>query len=271
MSASTSITQAARQAISLMDLTSLNDSDTDASIEALCQQAETPYGHPAALCIYPAFIGTARQALNARQLGGKIRVATVTNFPEGGDDILIAAEATRDAVAAGADEVDVVFPYRALMAGDEKTGLALVEKCHAACGDQALLKVIIESGELKTPALIKRASELAIEGGADFIKTSTGKVKTNATLKAAEIMLKAIKSRGRDVGFKAAGGVRSAEDAAAYIDLAASIMGQHWVTPTHFRFGASSLLDNLIATLSGEAITDNGRGYLCRRPCFPRN
>lgn len=261
MSASINLAQAARQAIALMDLTSLNDSDTDASIEALCQQAETPYGHPAALCIYPAFIGTARQGLDARQLGDTVRIATVTNFPDGGDDVMAAAQATRDAVAAGADEIDVVFPYRALMAGDEQIGLTLVEQCHAACGGQALLKVIIESGELETTALIQRASELAIEGGADFIKTSTGKVKTNATLEAAEIMLKTIKASGRNVGFKAAGGVRTAEDAAAYIELAANIMGPHWVTPTHFRFGASSLLDNLIATLNGDAITDNDRGY----------
>jgi len=164
-------------------------------------------------------------------------------------------------VASGAHEVDVVFPYRALMAGDEETGRELVEMCKAACGGQAQLKVIIESGELKEPALIQRASELAIEGGADFIKTSTGKVPVNATLEAAEIMLKAIKASGKNVGFKAAGGVRTAEEAAQYLALAADIMGPQWVTPEHFRFGASSLLNNLLNTLNGNADAATNGGY----------
>lgn len=245
------VIHAARQALALMDLTSLNDGDTDATIESLCQQVKTPFGNPAAVCIYPQFIVTANRALTAHKLNGQVKIATVTNFPHGGDDIMAAARETREAVASGADEVDVVFPYRTLMAGDEETGLELVEMCKAACGGQALLKVIIESGELKEPALIKRASELAIEGGADFIKTSTGKVATNATLEAADIMLKAIKASGKDVGFKAAGGVRTAEEAAEYLALAAEIMSAQWVTPEHFRFGASSLLVNLLNTLSG--------------------
>ena len=262
MTASTSIelNQAARQALSLMDLTSLNDSDTDATIEALCQQLKTPYGNPAAVCVYPQFIVTAQRALTAHKLNDVVRIASVTNFPNGGDDIMAAARETREAVASGANEVDVVFPYRALMAGDEETGRELVEMSKAACGGQALLKVIIESGELKEPELIKRASELAIEGGADFIKTSTGKVATNATLEAAEIMLNVIKASGKDVGFKAAGGVRTAEEAAQYLALASKIMGSAWVTPAHFRFGASSLLANLLNTLGGvdSAATEGG-------------
>lgn len=253
--------QAARQALSLMDLTSLNDSDTDSTIEALCQQLKTPYGNPAAVCVYPQFIVTAQRALTAHKLNELVKIATVTNFPNGGDDIMAAARETRDAVASGAHEVDVVFPYRTLMAGDEETGLELVEMCKAACTDQALLKVIIESGELKDPALIKRASELAIEGGADFIKTSTGKVATNATLEAAEIMLNAIKASGKDVGFKAAGGVRTTEEAAEYLALASNIMGSAWITPAHFRFGASSLLANLLNTLGGVESAAPQEGY----------
>lgn len=249
--ASSHTVQAARQTLTLMDLTSLNDTDTDSSIESLCQQVKTPFGTPAAVCVYPQFIVTAQRALTAHTLNDQVKIATVTNFPHGDDDIMAAARETRDAVASGAHEVDVVFPYRALMAGDEETGLELVEMCKAACAGQALLKVIIESGELKEPALIKRASELAIEGGADFIKTSTGKVAVNATLEAAEIMLKAIKASGKDVGFKAAGGVKTAEDAAEYLALANDIMGPGWVTPAHFRFGASSLLGNLLDTLTG--------------------
>ena len=224
--ASPHIVQAARQALTLMDLTSLNDNDTDSTIEALCQQVKTPFGTPAAVCVYPQFIVTAQRALTAHKLNEQVKIATVTNFPNGDDDIMAAARETRDAVASGAHEVDVVFPYRALMAGDEETGL-----------------------------------ELAIEGGADFIKTSTGKVAVNATLEAAEIMLKTIKASGQDVGFKAAGGVKTAEDAAEYLALANDIMGSGWATPAHFRFGASSLLGNLLATLTGNtnaATTDGG-------------
>ncbi|MCL7929847.1 deoxyribose-phosphate aldolase [Halomonas llamarensis] len=261
MTASINLTQAARQALLLMDLTSLNADDTDATIESLCKQAKTPFGHPAAVCIYPQFIVTARRALIAHKLSGEVKIASVTNFPDGGDDIMAAARATREAVASGADEVDVVFPYRTLMAGDEETCLELVEMCHAACGGQALLKIIIESGELKESALIKRASEIAIEGGADFIKTSTGKVEVNATLEAAEIMLKAIKDSGKDVGFKAAGGVKTVEEAAEYLALATEIMGAQWVTPKHFRFGASSLLADVMATLTGNASVAEQGGY----------
>ncbi|GHE20238.1 deoxyribose-phosphate aldolase [Halomonas urumqiensis] len=244
--------QIARQALALMDLTSLNDTDTDATIEALCQRARTPVGAPAALCVYPAFVVTARRALTAYQQNDAIRIATVTNFPHGNDDIMAAARETRDAVASGADEVDVVFPYRALLAGNEEVGVELVAACHQAAGS-AQLKVILETGELADPALIRRASELAIEGGADFIKTSTGKVETNATLEAAEIMLTVIKEHaartGQQVGFKAAGGVRTVEDAEAYLALAERLMGKAWITPAHFRFGASGLLDNLLETL----------------------
>jgi len=244
----TELQQAARQALALMDLTSLNDDDTDASIEALCQRARTPAGTPAAICVYPDFVVTAQRALKAHGLQGIVKVATVTNFPHGGDDIMTAARATRSAAASGADEIDVVFPWRALLAGDEETGRELVAFCKQAAGD-AVLKVILETGELKDPALIRRASELALEGGADFLKTSTGKVAVNATLEAAEIMLTAIRDSGGEAGFKAAGGVRTVEDALAYLKLAERLMGVAWLTPAHFRFGASSLLDDLLATL----------------------
>ncbi|MCE9682292.1 deoxyribose-phosphate aldolase [Halomonas alkalisoli] len=247
----TELEQAARQALALMDLTSLNDDDSDAVIRELCARAKTPAGHPAAVCIYPSFIATAREALAEQGLAGKVKVATVTNFPHGEADVERAAAETRAAIAAGADEVDVVFPYRALMAGDAEIGHELVAACKRECGD-AVLKVILETGELKEAGLISRAAKLAIEGGADFLKTSTGKVTVNATLEAAELLLTAIKESGRDLGFKAAGGVRTAEDAAAYLQLAEQVMGADWVSPAHFRFGASGLLDNLLATLGVE-------------------
>lgn len=240
--------QAAQRAISLMDLTTLNDNDTDQKVIDLCHKALTPAGHTAAVCIYPRFIPIARKTLKA--LGAEdIRIATVTNFPHGNDDIEIAVAETKAAVAYGADEVDVVFPYRALMAGNETVGFELVKACKAACGDQALLKVIIESGELKTPELIRRASEIAIDAGADFIKTSTGKVPVNATLEAAEIMLTVISEKDTKVGFKPAGGVRDAAAAAEFLGTAERILGNDWVSARTFRFGASSLLASLLHTL----------------------
>ncbi len=240
--------QAAQQALQLMDLTTLNENDTDADVIALCRQAKTPAGNTAAVCVYPRFVPVARKTL--REIGApKIKVATVTNFPHGNDDIEIAVAETRAAVAYGADEVDVVFPFRALKAGNAEVGFELVKACKAACGERVLLKVIIESGELKTPELIRAASEIAIAAGADFIKTSTGKVPVNATPEAARIMLQVIKEKNPAVGFKAAGGVKNAAQAADYLTLAASVLGEEWISARTFRFGASSLLADLLKTL----------------------
>ena len=244
--------QAAQLALQLMDLTTLNDNDTDKSVIALCQQAKTAAGSTAAVCVYPRFVPIARKTL--RQIGAEnVRIATVTNFPHGNDDIDIAVAETRAAVAYGTDEVDVVFPYKALMAGDQAVGFELVKACKAACGESVLLKVIIESGELKTPELIRLASEIAINAGADFIKTSTGKVPVNATLEAAKIMLDVIKEKNPAVGFKAAGGVKNAAQAAEYLALATSILGDKWISTRTFRFGASSLLADLLATLGHQS------------------
>ncbi len=239
----------ALKALSLMDLTTLNDSDTDQIVIALCHDAKTAVGNTAAICIYPRFIPIAKKTLR-EQGTPEIKIATVTNFPHGNCDIDIAVAETKAAVAYGADEVDVVFPYRTLIAGDEQLGFELVKECKEACGD-ILLKVIIETGELKEAQLIKRASEICIEAGADFIKTSTGKVAVNATLEAAEIMLNVIKDMGvaQRVGFKPSGGVRSAEDAKLYLDMAADILGEKWIDADHYRFGASSLLTSLLNTL----------------------
>lgn len=163
------------RALKLMDLTTLNDDDTNEKVIALCHQAKTPVGNTAAICIYPRFIPIARKTLK-EQGTPDIRIATVTNFPHGNDDIDIALAETRAAIAYGADEVDVVFPYRALIAGNEQVGFDLVKACKDACAAaNVLLKVIIETGELKEEALIRKASEISIKAGADFIKTSTGK------------------------------------------------------------------------------------------------
>ncbi len=240
---------AALRALKLMDLTTLNDDDTTEKVVTLCQAAKTVVGNTAAVCIYPRFIPAAKKALR-EQGTPEIRIATVANFPHGNCDIEIAVAETKAAVAYGADEVDVVFPYRALTAGDEEVGFELVRQCKKACGD-ITLKVIIETGELKEEALIKKASEICIKAGADFIKTSTGKVSVNATPEYARMMLEVIRNMGvaKTVGFKPAGGVRTAEDAAQYLAMADDILGTDWIDNMHFRFGASSLLTNLLSTL----------------------
>lgn len=249
------LTEAALKALHLIDLTSLNDDDTEERIAALAASADTPVGMPAALCVYPRFVGAAHAAL-ARH-GLVLPVATVTNFPHGAADPDAAARETADALARGADEIDVVFPYRALIDGDERVGRELVAQCRAAAGAQCL-KVILETGELRDAAAIRRASEIAIEEGADFLKTSTGKVAVNATLDAAAVMLATIRVAGRMVGFKAAGGVRTAQDAAQYLSLAQRELGPGYLTSATFRFGASGLLGNLLETLGHRAGATRG-------------
>lgn len=250
--------QAAKLAISLMDLTSLTDQELPQDIEILCKQAKSLAGNTAAICIFPRFIPLAKKIL-AQQGTPHIKIATVANFPHGNDDIAIAVAETRAAISYGANEVDVVFPYKALIAGDINVGLELIEACKHVCPKKVLLKVIIETGELKTPELIKLASEVSIRAGADFIKTSTGKVKVNATPEAANIMLEVIKSTNNkqvNTGFKAAGGVKNVNDALVYLTLANNILGDTWVSADNFRFGASSLLGNLLSTL-GHIDEDN--------------
>lgn len=256
----TDLKKAAQRAIELMDLTTLNDDDTDQKVIDLCHKAKTAAGNTAAICIYPRFIPIARKTLE--DIGADdVRIATVTNFPHGNDDIAIAVLETRAAIAYGADEVDVVFPYRALMEGNETVGFELVKACKEECGDEVLLKVIIESGVLADAALIRKASELSIDAGADFIKTSTGKVAVNATLEAAEIMLTVISEKNANVGFKPAGGVRDAAQAAEFLGVAERLLGADWVTPRTFRFGASSLLNSLLHTLELADAPKPTQGY----------
>ena len=189
-----------------------------------------------------------------------MKIATVVNFPSGGLAVAEVVAETKQAIADGADEIDLVIPYRALAKGDEKAVTDMVTAVKAACGP-AILKTILETGELKDIALIRRASDLSITAGADFIKTSTGKVAVNATLEAADIMLQAIRDSRRKVGFKPAGGISTVADAGHYLRLADTIMGDDWVIPSTFRFGASGLLDDIIAVLSGERSTAAASGY----------
>ncbi len=238
----------AAQAVALMDLTTLNDSDTTETINNLVASIEPTLGIPAAICVYSQFVSDAKLALAERELQ-QVKVATVTNFPSGEQPLEQVLNETLFAIERGADEIDLVIPYKALIAGDEHKVLEYVKASKEACGNQAQLKVIIESGELSDD-LIATATKLAIDGGADFVKTSTGKVAVNATLAATDIMLNSIKASGKKVGFKAAGGVRTVSDAAEYLALAESILGEAYLQPELFRFGASGLLKDVYATLN---------------------
>ncbi|MCA1299247.1 deoxyribose-phosphate aldolase [Stappia indica] len=249
----------ARRALPLIDLTNLDENCQDADIDALCARAVTDFGSVAAVCVWPRFVARAVSCL----AGSGVKVATVVNFPEGGDKTLEVVAETRQAVADGADEIDLVMPYRAFVSGRRGFAEEQIRRVRAVCGDR-LLKVILETGEIGDPLLIHAAAGVAIGAGADFIKTSTGKVPVNATLEAAEVMLTVIeetrRDHGRDVGFKPAGGIRTLEDAAGYLALADRIMGANWVSAASFRFGASGLLDAVLAGLDG-APAPSGEGY----------
>lgn len=240
--------EAAALSLSLLDLTNLKDDCTPQQIADLCRKAQTPNGHTAAICIWPRFVAQARSALGAQ---ANVKIATVVNFPSGDLPIETVVTETRRAIADGADEIDLVIPYRKFLAGDEEAVSQMVKAVRAAAPKPALLKVILETGELKDAALIRRASEIAIEYGADFIKTSTGKVAVNATLEAADVMLRAIRESKQNVGFKPAGGISNVNEAALYLRLAETIMQPNWPMPSTFRFGASSLLDDIQNVLAG--------------------
>jgi len=183
--------------------------------------------------------------------GSPVRIATVVNFPAGGEDVSRVTDDTQEALSDGANEIDLVLPYNALRRGDRAVAVEMVEAVRDLVDGDRLLKVILETGELQDPKLIEAASRIAIEAGADFIKTSTGKTPVSATPEAAEIMLDAIKASGKPVGLKPSGGIRTLADAKIYLDLADRIMGPGWATPKTFRIGASSVYDALLAAIEG--------------------
>ncbi|GGA66137.1 deoxyribose-phosphate aldolase [Neiella marina] len=250
----------ARKVVGLMDLTALNDTDTDATVVELCQRAKSPVGLTAAVCVWPQFVHIAKHALAVNDASA-IKVATVVNFPHGHNDIAQAVAETQAAMAAGADEIDLVYPYQDAVQGNFEIGREMVEAVKAACGSKAQLKVILETGELKKPELIRQVCQQVITAGADFVKTSTGKVAVNATLEAARIMLEQIRHSGGKCGFKAAGGIRTLEQADAYLELAEQICGRSWVVNSHFRFGASGLLDDVLRHCGDSNIHSIPSGY----------
>ena len=244
-------------AISMMDLTTLEGADTPQRVRSLCIKGKIPApedpGCPqvAAICVYGDRVKIAKQAL----LGSEIKVAAVaTAFPSGRAALEIKLADTREAVRAGADEIDMVIDRAAFLEGDYLTVfkqiVAVREACSRGGSDRAHLKVILETGELQTYDNVRRASYLAMLAGADFIKTSTGKVGTNATLPITLVMLEAVRDwrelTGEQLGVKPAGGIRSAKDALRYLVLVKEIAGEDWLTPEYFRFGASSLLNDVL-------------------------
>lgn len=239
--------EAARRALGLVDLTNLDDSCTDADVEQLCARAR--HSQVAAVCVWPRFVAEARTHL----VGSGVSVATVVNFPGGDDDPADIVSLVERCLHDGADEIDVVLPYRRLLAGDEQFVIAVLDTVRARVPADKHMKVILETGELVEADLIARAARLAIAHGADFIKTSTGKTATSADPRSVRIMLEVIADSIRPVGIKPSGGIRTLDDAVQYLDLADEIMGPTWVSAETFRFGASGLLDSLEAEMSSSS------------------
>lgn len=240
----------ARVALACLDLTSLNDGDQEADIARLCERAQSPFGSVAAICVWPRLAAFARQNLPTG-----IAVAAVANFPDGSADIARAVRDTATIVQSGAQEVDVVLPYRQLMAGDEAAVVQLLSAVRKAA-QNLCMKVILETGVLETSERMARACQLSLDAGADFLKTSTGKTPVSATPQAARVLLEAIANdpqRAGTLGFKPSGGIRTVADAAVYIALCETYLGRAALTPQRFRIGASSVLNDIEALLGNTA------------------
>jgi deoxyribose-phosphate aldolase len=233
---------AAARILPLVDLTSLGDHDIEAQVESLCARAID--AGVAAVCVWPRFVPLAK----ARLSHSPIRVATVANFPDGSDDLTRAAHETAQALAAGADEVDVVAPIQAILDGDIGLVTELVQACKKAAPEVSL-KVILETGRLEGPARIAAVARAAIMGGCDMLKTSTGKFQLGATLEAAAVLLAVVEEADGRVGIKFSGGIRTTQQAAQYLHLVDHFLGSGWTSPETLRFGATALLDDLLRIL----------------------
>jgi deoxyribose-phosphate aldolase len=228
--------------IGLIDLTSLNADDNDEIIKSLCQKAQTPLGPVAAVCVLPAFVSLAHQLL--KNTG--IKVATVANFPFGDHTLVGSLEEINAALKAGADEIDVVLPAFLIKAKQLSAARDFVLQCRHAAG-KACLKIIIETG-LLNPQEIADATIVTMDGGADFVKTSTGKQSVGATPEAVQLILHVLKKYPeRRLGLKISGGIRTLADAQVYLTMVQHAMGAEWLQSSCFRFGASQLLDQLVS------------------------
>ncbi len=252
------------QIIKMIDLTTLEGSDTPGKVKQLCAKALNPLPHAmqsqlekfsgfqtvppvAAVCVYPEQVATAVKALQ----GSSVHVASVaTAFPSGQAHLSIKLEDTKVAVSDGADEIDMVINRGAFLSGDYQKVFDEIAAVKEACGSFAHLKVILETGELGTYDHVRLASEIAMEAGADFIKTSTGKISPAATLPVTYIMLQAIERyyerTGKKIGMKPAGGIRTAKLAISYMCMVNETVGYPWLSPQLFRFGASGLLNDVL-------------------------
>lgn len=251
--------EALKMVLSMIDLTTLEGQDTPGKVRQLCQKAlhlhDSMPGlpHVAAVCVYPTMVGVAKQALGDND----IKVASVaTAFPSGMTPRQIKLEETRIAVDDGADEIDMVISRGAFLQGEYGFVFDEIAAIKGACG-KAHLKVILETGELGTLDRIRRASVLAMHAGADFIKTSTGKIQPAATMPVTLVMLQAIRDyyyeTGRMVGMKPAGGISKAKLAVHYLVMLRETLGQAWMTKEWFRFGASSLANDVLMQLQKQA------------------
>ena len=251
--------EALKLVLSMIDLTTLEGMDTPGKVQQLCQKAihlhdalpDLP--HVAAVCVYPTMVGVAREALGDLD----INVASVaTAFPSGQAPLSVKLDDTRMAVAEGASEIDMVISRGEFLAGNYGMVFDEIIAVKEACGD-AHLKVILETGELGTLDRVRRASELAMHAGADFIKTSTGKIQPAATMQVTLVMLQAIRdyyyATGRMVGMKPAGGISTAKLAVHYLVMLRETLGSAWMTPEWFRFGASSLANDVLMQLQKQA------------------
>ena len=241
-----------RLAIACIDLTTLEGKDSQGRVRSLCAKAIAPAPQfpelpsVAAVCVYPSLVRVAKDVLR----GSPVRVASVaTAFPSGLSSLEVRLADTRAAIASGADEIDMVIDRGAFLSGKERAVFDEIVAVKRACGE-IHLKVILETGELGSYDNVRRASDLALEAGADFIKTSTGKVGTNATFPVAVAMCEAIRDyvrrTGRRAGLKVAGGVRTTKAALTYLVVVKETLGEAWLSPDWFRIGASSLLDDLL-------------------------
>ena len=238
----------ARRALALLDLTNLQQSCTPEAIDELCRRATGPFGSTAAVCVWPRFVSQCVDRLDGRG----VRIATVVNFPDGDDTIAATVSEALEALANGADEIDLVLPYRAFLDGRISEAAAMINAVRSAMTPTNALKVILESGGYSSLDAVREAARLAIDHGADFVKTSTGKSAVSATLAATVMILDAIRESGRPVGIKPSGGIATVEAAARFLSVADEMMGRDWATPGTFRFGASGLLDAAESALAAE-------------------
>jgi deoxyribose-phosphate aldolase len=234
----------ARRVLALLDLTELSNDCDEESVRRLCDAAVDPIGNVAAVCVWPEFVSVAASMVSARG----VWIASVVNFPKGDSSVEMVQAEVSQAIADGANEIDLVLPWQSFLQGNEEVASAMVSSVRKSLGTTTL-KVILETGLYPNQEKVAQASQLAIDCGADFLKTSTGKVAVSATQEAVETMLSTIRNAGRAVGIKPSGGIRSLDQALPYLAIADSIMGADWASPETFRFGASALHDDIMRVL----------------------